>query len=167
MNAIVPLKPDFKPDTETLDFEGYPLRVFRDGKEFSVAATDVAKMIGHHSTGALTRLLKDGQKGVQNVHTPGGVQKIATITEAGLYIALSQRRGSERTPDEIRERIERFQEWVFGKVLPSIRKTGSYTLPGAQAVTLTHADLRAALMDPEQVVPLLMHHAKQTLQARA
>ena len=29
---------------------------------------------------------------------------------------------------------ETFQDWVFGEVLPSIRKTGSYSLPGVKGI---------------------------------
>lgn len=61
-------------------------------------------------------------------------------------------------------RIERFQEWVFEEVLPSIRRTGAYALPSAEP---TPVNLLAALGDPDQVLALLAHHARATLAARA
>ncbi len=127
MNALTPI-----PAPDTFEFEGQPIRIFRDGKNVTFAAIDLAKCAGYGAVGEMTRLLKPNHKGVQIVHTLGGRQQIATVTEAGLYRILTQRRGSDRTPADIMERIERFQDWVFEDVLPSIRKTGSYSCgPGA------------------------------------
>jgi prophage antirepressor-like protein len=47
-----------------------------------------------------------------------------TVTEPGLYRLLSSK---SRKPI-----AKRFQRWVFHQVLPSIRKTGSYSLQDAQ-----------------------------------
>lgn len=158
MNAVVLTAPD------TFDFEGHPIRVFRDGKNVTFAAIDLAKCAGYGAVGDMTRLLQSRHKGEQIVRTPGGRHRIVTVTEAGLYRILTQRRGSDRTPPEIMERIERFQDWVFEDVLPSIRRTRSYTLPAAQPQPVSLLD---ALRDPEQVIALLAHHAQATLAARA
>lgn len=52
--------------------------------------------------------------------TKGGEQKLLYINESNLYKAIFQSR---------KESAERFTEWVTGEVLPSIRKTGSYSKP--------------------------------------
>lgn len=52
--------------------------------------------------------------------TKGGEQKLLYINESNLYKTIFQSR---------KESAERFTEWVTSEVLPSIRKTGSYSKP--------------------------------------
>ena len=52
--------------------------------------------------------------------TMGGVQRITIINESGLYSLIL----SSKLPD-----AKKFKRWVTSEVLPSIRKTGSYSLP--------------------------------------
>ena len=63
------------------------------------------------------RRLDDDEKGVDSIHTPGGDQSMATVTEAGLYSLIL---GSRKV--EARE----FKRWVTHDVLPTIRRTGRY-----------------------------------------
>ena len=60
------------------------------------------------------------EKGVRTVYTLGGKQNLATVYEAGLYRLVFKSRKSE---------AKRFQKWVLGEVLPSIRKYGIYPPP--------------------------------------
>ena len=62
--------------------------------------------------------------------TSGGTQDFLYINESGLYRLIF---GSRL------ESAERFQDWVFDEVLPSIRKTGSYT---AQLPTTTAGQIQ-------------------------
>jgi prophage antirepressor-like protein len=61
-------------------------------------------------------------KGVNSIPTltKGGEQKLLYINESNLYKTIFQSR---------KESAERFTEWVTSEVLPSIRKTGSYSKP--------------------------------------
>lgn len=52
--------------------------------------------------------------------TKGGEQKLLYINESNLYKTIFQSR---------KESAERFTDWVTSEVLPSIRKTGSYSKP--------------------------------------
>lgn len=52
--------------------------------------------------------------------TKGGEQKLLYINESNLYKTIFQSR---------KESAERFTDWVTSEVLPSIRKTGSYSMP--------------------------------------
>ncbi len=56
-------------------------------------------------------------KGMKSVHTPGGVQDMTTLYEAGLYHLIARSDSPKAIP---------FQRWVFEDVLPNIRKTGKY-----------------------------------------
>ena len=62
------------------------------------------------------------EKGVRSIPTltKGGEQKLLYINESNLYKTIFQSR---------KESAERFTEWVTSEVLPSIRKTGSYSKP--------------------------------------
>ena len=59
---------------------------------------------------------------MQRVRTMGGRQIIKFLTEPGLYELIMGSRGKNK-------QIQRFREWVFEEVLPSLRKTGSYQMP--------------------------------------
>lgn len=62
------------------------------------------------------------EKGISNIDTltTGGKQKLLYVNESNLYKTIFQSR---------KESAERFTEWVTSEVLPSIRKTGSYSKP--------------------------------------
>lgn len=66
-------------------------------------------------------------KGHKQIMTPGGKQTLITLYEPGLYCLIAR----SESPLAIR-----FQKWVYEEVLPSIRKTGSYSLQQQQAQTL-------------------------------
>lgn len=68
----------------------------------------------------------DEWKGNKKIITPGGVQKVVTFYEPGLYQFMARSNSSLAFP---------FQKWIFETVLPSIRKTGSYTAPGTSNST--------------------------------
>lgn len=61
-------------------------------------------------------------KGISNADTltAGGVQSMTYINEANLYKCIFQSRKPE---------AEKFQDWVYEEVLPSIRKHGAYATP--------------------------------------
>ncbi len=61
--------------------------------------------------------LDEDEKGTKTIGTPGGPQKVLTVSEPGLYRLIFQ----SRKPG-----AEAFQRWVTHDVLPAIRKTGGY-----------------------------------------
>jgi hypothetical protein len=104
------------------DFEGRQIRVFTDeqGEPWFVAA-DVCQVLGiGNPRQAMTRLDED-EKGVISTDTPGGLQPVATVNEPGLYTLVL----GSRKPE-----AKRFKRWVTHEVLPAIRRTGSYAVPG-------------------------------------
>lgn len=70
-------------------------------------------------TRAIERLDED-EKGFTTIQTLGGPQNVNIINESGMYALVL----SSRKPD-----AKDFSRWVRKEVLPSIRKTGSYTMP--------------------------------------
>lgn len=75
--------------------------------------------------------------------TPGGWQKVVTITEEGLYRLI----GKSRIPAG-----ERFRSWLFGEVLPSIRKHGCYPPPTAIQPATREQQLAAAVLLAQEVI---------------
>ena len=68
-----------------------------------------SKVMGH---------LPEKWKGVKRLHTPGGEQQVSIISEQGLYFFLGRSDKPKALP---------FQMWYAGEVIPSIRKTGTYS----------------------------------------
>jgi prophage antirepressor-like protein len=60
----------------------------------------------------------DEWKGHRKIMTLGGPQDMATLFEPGLYALIARSNSPLAVP---------FQKWVYEDVLPSIRKTGSYS----------------------------------------
>ena len=93
-----------------------------DGEPWFVGK-DVAAALGYENTrDALSRPVDDDDKNTVVIH--GGIQgnpNMVIITESGVYALIF---GSKL------DSAKRFKHWVTHEVLPSIRKTGSYTLPG-------------------------------------
>ena len=118
------------------DFEGRQVRIVTDaqGEPWFVAA-DVLSTISLDSK-ALERL-DDDEKGVNSIHTPGGVQEMTTVNEPGLYALVLGSRKAE---------AKRFKRWVTHEVLPAIRKTGSYAVPAIAALPAPTQDRVTSLL---------------------
>lgn len=89
-----------------------------DGEPRFVLA-DLCKVLDINNASDVARRLSDSMKGVDLIDTPGGRQKMTVVTEAGMYSVVLR---SDK-PEAVS-----FQEWVTGDVLPSIRRTGQYSL---------------------------------------
>lgn len=81
---------------------------------------DVAMALGYSNPrDAIAKHVDDEDKGVAKCDTPGGTQELSVINESGLYsLILSSKL----------ETSKQFKHWVTSEVLPSIRKTGSYSI---------------------------------------
>lgn len=93
--------------------------ITRDGEPWFVGV-DVCNALGYsNSRKAIHDHVDNDDKGVTKSDTPGGKQNVVIINESGLYALIF---GSTL------ESAKRFKHWVTSEVLPSIRKTGSYTV---------------------------------------
>lgn len=77
---------------------------------------DVAEVLGYARP---TKAIQDHCKGVlkQDIHSAGGIQAYSIIPERDVYRLIMR----SKLPA-----AEKFEEWVVGTVLPTIRKTGGY-----------------------------------------
>lgn len=84
------------------------------------AAIDVAKALGYKEPQKAIRTHVDPEdKGVSKMDTPGGNQDVVIINESGLYSLIL----SSKLP-----KAKAFKRWVTSEVLPTLRKTGSYSV---------------------------------------
>lgn len=84
---------------------------------------DIAEALGYKNPQKAIRDHVDAEdKGVNELLTPGGKQNIAIINESGLYSLMLK----SKLPG-----AKKFKRWVISEVLPSIRKTGAYSMQGA------------------------------------
>lgn len=96
-----------------------------DGEVWLVGK-DVAVALGYINTkDALSKHVDAEDKRGAQIATPSGTQKMTIINEAGVYSLIF----SSRLPD-----AKKFKRWVTSEVLPAIRKTGAYVMPGAAKV---------------------------------
>ena len=90
-----------------------------DGEPWA-AAIDVAKALGYKEPQKAIRTHVDPEdKGVSKMDTPGGNQEVVIINESGLYSLIL----SSKLP-----KARAFKRWVTSEVLPTLRKTGSYSV---------------------------------------
>lgn len=107
----------------TFKFESREVRaVTVDGAPWFVA-TDVATVLDYRNAPDMTRSLDADEAATHTVRSrsDNGVEQsreVTIINESGLYSAILKSRKPE---------AKAFKRWVTSEVLPSIRKTGSYT----------------------------------------
>lgn len=99
------------------------VRAIRDENgEPMFVAKDVAVILGYRDAANMTRRLEEDEKGTRSVSTPGGEQKMAVITEPGIYSAIL----GSRVPE-----ARAFKRWVTHEVLPALRRDGGYMVARA------------------------------------
>lgn len=97
------------------------IRTITKNNETFFVGKDVAKALGFaNPRDAIATHVFDEDKGVDTIDTLGGKQSMTVINESGVYALVF---GSRL------ESAKRFKHWVTSEVLPSIRKTGSYSKP--------------------------------------
>ena len=105
----------------------------RDGQPWFVGK-DVCNVFGDSHYRRSIGALDNDEKGVTQIATPGGRQKMIIINESGLYTLLfimkpAKAKARDLDSKYIAERemkLKNFRRWVTHDVLPSIRKNGAY-----------------------------------------
>lgn len=103
----------------------FDLRVTTEADAFTVQAPGLARALGHRDANHMLANVPAEEKGYRPDGTAGG-QPVSFVTEAGFYRVIGQRQPGRIKDLAIRAQVERFQNWVYRQVLPSIRKTGGY-----------------------------------------
>jgi|GEM_PF-1706291 len=96
------------------------LRTVEINGEIHFVGKDVASILGYERTAdAIAAHVDAEDKGVGVLPTPRGKQKMVIINESGLYSLIF----GSKLP-----KAKEFKHWVTSEVLPSIRKTGYYSV---------------------------------------
>lgn len=95
------------------------VRILEKDNELWLVAKDVCECLGINDTSKAVGRLDEDEKGANSIPTPGGNQNLLTVNEYGLYSLVL----SSRKPE-----AKEFKRWITHDVIPSIRKTGSYSL---------------------------------------
>lgn len=104
---------------ESFEFEGYNVRFVGTPDEPEWIAKDVCEVLGIKNPSDTLAEFDEDEKGIAEIDTPGGRQKLLTVTESGLYKLITR----SQKPN-----AKSFSKWVFKDVLPTIRRTGAYSL---------------------------------------
>lgn len=149
-------------EVSLFDFGGAEIRgLALDGRPWLIAR-DLCAALGLSNASQALATLHDDEKGVTTNDTPGGPQQIAIVNEPGVYRLIFRSRKPE---------AEQFKRWIFHDVLPAIRETGTYQLPGdpqaRAAIVRDHADmlakhLRSGLIDRDSARELARRDLEAT-----
>lgn len=116
-------------------YEGREIRFVGTPENPEWVAADVVHVLypkaARSSYGKYLGTVPDEWKGKKKILTLGGQQSLVTVFEPGLYALIARSNSPIAVP---------FQKWVYEEVLPSIRKTGSYSLQPSPTPTPTPAD---------------------------
>ncbi len=100
-------------------YENVEIRVvLLDGEPWFVAQ-DIAEVLEYVNSRMMLNVVPKRHKGVSEIDTLGGPQKLQIISEPGFYCLLLK---------SGKPKAKKFEKWVISEVLPSIRKTGTYTV---------------------------------------
>ena len=106
------------------NFQGFEIRTVIIDKQIWFVARDIFQVLGKATkSGNDFEGLDEDERGVFKIHTSGGVQDMVIVSESGFYSLVMKSRKPIAKP---------FQKWVTKEVLPSIRKTGTYSLSQEQ-----------------------------------
>ena len=104
------------------------IRTIQIDNEPWFVAKDITDRLGFaNGRKAVTDHVDEEDKGVTKCDTLGGEQTVTIINESGLYsLVLTSKL----------ESAKKFRRWITSEVIPQIRKTGGYKLPGTYAEAL-------------------------------
>ena len=125
--------------------------VVKDNEPWFVAA-DVCEFFGVTNRNRVLQNLDEDEKGGTQIDTPGGVQTVTIINEAGLYTLLfylqpTKARGVSDEYIATRcEQLRKYKRWITHEVIPSIRKHGAY---------ITTEAAEKIMSDPDSWIKLL------------
>lgn len=105
-------------DVQLFEFHRHPVRVVNIDSEPWFVLSDLCRVLSIQNARDVAARLDADQKGVGQIDTPGGRQQMTIVNESGMYDVVIRSDKSDAVA---------FRRWITGKVLPAIRKTGSYS----------------------------------------
>lgn len=162
---------------QVFDFHANKIRVLGTPKEPWFCLSDVCQVLGIQNPSHVASRLRDDLRNAEKIRGDGVVssdpiavgirtekvadsigreQETAFVNEPNLYRVIFQSRKAEAIA---------FQNWVYDEVLPSIRKTGRYSLPQSSQVEEIHArylsgEIRLTQTVTELVAAVVENHIR-------
>lgn len=124
-------------EIQIFNYNSNEVRTIQKGGEPWFVLKDVCQILGLGTPAKVAERLDPDEKGMNQIHTPGGAQPMTTINESGLYNVILRSDKPEAKP---------FRKWVTSEVLPTIRKHGMYATPDT---------VEKMLADPDTTIKLL------------
>ena len=140
-------------EMQVFKYEDNEVRTVEQGGEVWWVLADVCRVLGLTNSRMTKKQLDEDEKGVSQIYTPGGKQDVTIISESGLYKVILRSDKPE---------AKKFTRWVTHEVLPTIRRTGSYSASGAQTVTMEQmVQLATAMATIAAAMENIMTHLPQ------
>lgn len=107
-------------EIQLFNFESHEVRTLSINDEIWFIGKEVAEALGYSNTrDAILRHVDNDDKADVVIHDGSQKRSVTALNESGLYsLTLSSKL----------ESAKRFKRWVTSEVLPTIRKTGSYSV---------------------------------------
>ncbi|MBA3005749.1 MAG: hypothetical protein FP810_03995 [Desulfocapsa sp.] len=154
-----------QPIHHNMFFEDQPVRMILDEHGVTwFVARDICDILGLENVTKALYGIPENHLTLLQVRSGGQNREMNAVDESGLYRLVLRSDKPQAEP---------FMEWVTSEILPSIRKTGSYTMPGAQFAGLPMEAMVSqlvALVVPavlKQVLPMVGKFENQLEQTRA
>lgn len=97
------------------NWNNHQIRFVEVQGEWWGVSSDIATALSYRDASNMLRHVPKKYKGTRKVSTPGGIQKMAILTEFGIYKAIFNSHKPE---------AEQFQEWVFNVIKQLRQSTG-------------------------------------------
>lgn len=106
-------------ELQEFDFKGLKVRTQNQNDEVWFCLKDVCKILEISNSRKVVERLNPKGVTTSDTLTKGGIQKLTYINESNLYKVIFQSR---------KPQAEQFTEWVTSEVLPTLRRTGTYSI---------------------------------------
>lgn len=106
-------------ELQEFDFKGLKVRTQNQNDEVWFCLKDVCKILEISNSRKVVERLNSKGVTTSDTLTKGGIQKLTYINESNLYKVIFQSR---------KPQAEQFTEWVTSEVLPTLRRTGTYSI---------------------------------------
>lgn len=104
---------------QTFTFGTQNVRTVIEDGQVKFVMHDICNALGLTNPTEAAKGLAEDERGLSITETADGKRTVVTITESGLYTLVFKSRKPE---------AQTFRKWVTSEVLPTLRRTGTYTV---------------------------------------
>lgn len=136
-------------DLHIFQYDRRQVRTINKNGELWFVASDVCQILALTNTTESIRAIDQDDRSTLRISEGG--PEVNIINESGLYTLILR---------SSKQEAKRFKKWITAEVLPSIRKTGTYSIPQNDTSILANAVLVAQRVIEEQKSKLLQLEPK-------